>query len=128
MPPDALIEERPLILVGLNSVAQTSDEEITRRVKAYSGQRACNQLASSSGKSQVHNHGTSSTTQKRSNPIFGQHVKTRGEVEHSTYPFAGSHILLMNRSSVVFPPSLRALVMDLEPCSLVAKSRSPVMR
>ena len=45
-----------------------------------------------------------------------------------THPFAGSHILRTTLSNVSIPPSFRALVTDLDPCSLVANSRSPQSR
>ena len=48
--------------------------------------------------------------------------------ECSTYPFAGSHIRFTTRSRVSLPPSFRAFVTDLEPCSLVENSRSPSKR
>ena len=43
-----------------------------------------------------------------------------------THLFAGSHIRLMILSSVSLPPSFKALVMDLMPCSLVAYSSKPL--
>lgn len=41
------------------------------------------------------------------------------------YPLAGSHMRLTTLSRVSTPPSLRAFVTDLAPCSLVANSRRP---
>ena len=44
------------------------------------------------------------------------------------YPFAGSHMREMMRSKVSFPPSFKAFVTDLAPCSLVAYSNKPATR
>lgn len=45
-----------------------------------------------------------------------------------TYLLAGSHMRLIILSRVSLPPSLRAFVIDLMPCSLLAYSRSPPSR
>jgi len=47
------------------------------------------------------------------------------EEKRDAYPLAGSHILLTTRSKVSFPPSFKAFVTDLDPCSLVANSSKP---
>lgn len=116
---DRIIEQGALILVGLERSCQPTPELNTRR----------------------HNHTLGRTlaiswlpvTESARSTIIARRPLRRRQhctmyLGNMAYPFAGSHMRAMIRSKVSFPPSFKAFVTDLAPCSLVEYSRRPEMR
>ena len=102
--------------------ARGSTKGSRTRTETYSRQNASNELAACHGKGQVDNHSTTSTK------ISGLVLKLRCFPKGLIYLLADSHIRLTTLSSVSKPPSFKALVRDLDPCSLVANSSKPSRR